>query len=69
MEGLRCYLLDGDSGFIDLEAGRAFNLIDVVFINGDASAQPWSENNKEVALIIKFFFLDLCFGQNVYESE
>lgn len=50
MEQLKCYLLDADAGYTDRSAGRAFNLIDVVFINGDASVLPWSEKNKEVFL-------------------
>ena len=69
MEALRCYLLDPDAGYTDKSAGRAFNLIDVVFINGDAAVLPWSEKNREVRKNYLRIFQDLYVDKNVHESQ
>lgn len=43
---VEAYILDPDSGYISQTAGRAFNLIDVVFVNGDAGVTPWDKRNR-----------------------
>jgi hypothetical protein len=50
---LEAYLLDPDSGYISQAAGRAFNLIDVVFVNGDAGVTPWDRKNRQIFVLIK----------------
>jgi hypothetical protein len=47
-EELRMYLFQPDIGFTGEQAGKAFDLIDVVLINGDYQNRPWSRENLEV---------------------
>jgi hypothetical protein len=50
---LEAYLLDPDSGYINPTAGRTFNLIDMVLINGDTHVTPWDEKNKQIFCLVK----------------
>lgn len=50
---LRSYLFESEYGFVDPSAGRSFDLIDVILINGDAAALPWSKNNIEMYVLLK----------------
>ena len=50
---VEAYLLDPDSGYINQACGRTFNLIDIVFINGDACLPPWDARNKQIFVLVK----------------
>lgn len=50
IEELRKYLFQPDTGFTSIEAGKNFDLIDVILINSDFKYKPWAKENLEVAL-------------------
>ncbi len=41
-------LYEVDSFFVKPEAGKQFNSIDIIFIEGDANLRPWSESATKV---------------------
>lgn len=49
IDDLRKYLFQPDTGFTSIEAGKNFDLIDVVLINSDFKYKPWAKENLEVA--------------------
>lgn len=50
IEELRKYLFQPDTGFTSIEAGKNFDLIDVILINSDFKYKPWAKENLEVIL-------------------
>lgn len=48
VEELKLYIFQPDIGYTNAKAGKSFDLIDVVLINGDFKYKPWSTENKEV---------------------
>lgn len=52
-EQLKEYLYEPNHKLYDVESGKRFDLIDIVFILGDQRRLPWQKNSKTILLLIK----------------
>ena len=50
---LRSFLFQLDIGYTKIQAGRSFDLVDMVFINGDYRYRPWDKENLEIFTLIR----------------
>lgn len=52
-EELKQFLFQPDIGYTKIQAGKSFDLIDIVLINGDFRFKPWSHENLEIFTLIR----------------